>query len=354
MEPDYYDLLQVSPEADSKAVIAAYRRLARQYHPDIASDPDATEYMRTLNRAVEVLGDPGKRREYDRQRLQDKAREALKKDSPAPGTEAPPSQSQPPLPRPSTGVPPSRAMVRRDTAVGMPRASGPRRSHFAPVVVSTAIVLGLLSVVAIWLVADSDDGARQAAQRQTTTAPATASETPLVAAASAAPDSSTPIPPGSAIFESRGTWLIGAEMTPGIWRGYRATQCSWIRMTAADNLDRTVAGSGSTTTVEIKPTDVAFWSDGCGWWTQILTPPSASPPEPFGAGTWLIPQEIAPGRWRNSDSSEGCSWALLNGLDGGPSAVLTSGVSNDTQTVLISSEVAFHSRGCGVWTRIGD
>ena len=57
-EPDYYDLLQVPFDAGSKEIIATYRRLARQYHPDLAKDAAATKRMLALNRAIEILGDP--------------------------------------------------------------------------------------------------------------------------------------------------------------------------------------------------------------------------------------------------------------------------------------------------------
>ena len=67
-EPDYYELLQVSPKAEPGAIHAAYRKLARKYHPDVNPDPAAHERMRELNRALEILSDPAWRAEYDRGR----------------------------------------------------------------------------------------------------------------------------------------------------------------------------------------------------------------------------------------------------------------------------------------------
>ena len=55
------------PNADQEVVEAAYRRLARKYHPDVSSDPDAAARMRRLNEAYAVLGDPQRRARYDRQ-----------------------------------------------------------------------------------------------------------------------------------------------------------------------------------------------------------------------------------------------------------------------------------------------
>lgn len=63
--PDYYAILQVHPEAEPEVVEAAYRRLARKYHPDVNSSPAATNYMSVLNEAYRVLSDPQKRADYD-------------------------------------------------------------------------------------------------------------------------------------------------------------------------------------------------------------------------------------------------------------------------------------------------
>lgn len=63
---DPYEVLQVSPNAEPEVVEAAYRRLARKYHPDVNSSPDATKRMQIINWAYEILRDPDARREYDK------------------------------------------------------------------------------------------------------------------------------------------------------------------------------------------------------------------------------------------------------------------------------------------------
>jgi curved DNA-binding protein CbpA len=65
-EPNPYAVLQVDPSADHEVVRAAYRALARIHHPDVGHD-DARRVMVALNRAWELLGDPTRRREVDRQ-----------------------------------------------------------------------------------------------------------------------------------------------------------------------------------------------------------------------------------------------------------------------------------------------
>ena len=62
---DYYATLGVSRTATEKEIKSAYRRLARQYHPDVNKDPKATDRFKTINEAYEVLGDAKKRQKYD-------------------------------------------------------------------------------------------------------------------------------------------------------------------------------------------------------------------------------------------------------------------------------------------------
>ncbi len=64
---DYYARLQVSPDASHAEIKAAFRRLARRYHPDLnPNDPDALEKFRALQEAYEVLIDQVQRQRYDR------------------------------------------------------------------------------------------------------------------------------------------------------------------------------------------------------------------------------------------------------------------------------------------------
>lgn len=59
---NYYEILQVSPNADSEIIEAAYRRLAKKHHPDVGGDP---ETMKLINEAYAVLRDPDERMAYD-------------------------------------------------------------------------------------------------------------------------------------------------------------------------------------------------------------------------------------------------------------------------------------------------
>ncbi|XP_078438124.1 uncharacterized protein LOC144708599 isoform X2 [Wolffia australiana] len=63
---DYYSVLGVPKSADGKEIKAAYRRLARQFHPDVNKQPGATEKFKEISAAYEVLSDDSKRAVYDR------------------------------------------------------------------------------------------------------------------------------------------------------------------------------------------------------------------------------------------------------------------------------------------------
>ena len=66
MAADYYELLGVSRDASKEDIKRAYRRLARQYHPDVNKEEGAEEQFKEINRAYEVLSEPETRARYDR------------------------------------------------------------------------------------------------------------------------------------------------------------------------------------------------------------------------------------------------------------------------------------------------
>ena len=67
---DYYKILGVDADADDKAIKAAYRRLARKYHPDVSAEEGAEDKFKELSEAYEVLKDTDKRAQYDLVRQQ--------------------------------------------------------------------------------------------------------------------------------------------------------------------------------------------------------------------------------------------------------------------------------------------
>ena len=63
---DYYEVLEVNRSARADDIRRAYRRLARQYHPDLNPSSEAEERFKEINEAYEVLSDDNRRASYDR------------------------------------------------------------------------------------------------------------------------------------------------------------------------------------------------------------------------------------------------------------------------------------------------
>src|SRR5918996_3261862 len=63
---DLYDVLGVGRDASGEEIRKAYRKLARELHPDVSDDPAAEERFKEVTGAYEILSDPDRRARYDR------------------------------------------------------------------------------------------------------------------------------------------------------------------------------------------------------------------------------------------------------------------------------------------------
>jgi molecular chaperone DnaJ len=62
---DYYEILGISKNSSQDEIKRAYRKLARQHHPDVNKDPGSAEKFKEINQAYQVLSEPNKRSQYD-------------------------------------------------------------------------------------------------------------------------------------------------------------------------------------------------------------------------------------------------------------------------------------------------
>src|SRR4051794_22513958 len=68
-QKDLYKVLGVDKKASQDDIKKAYRKLARKYHPDTNKEPGSEERFKEISQANDILGDPDKRKQYDRGQL---------------------------------------------------------------------------------------------------------------------------------------------------------------------------------------------------------------------------------------------------------------------------------------------
>jgi hypothetical protein len=150
---------------------------------------------------------------------------------------------------------------------------------------------------------------------------------------------------------------VGVDIPPGTYRAANPSQgCYWERLRGFSGEFEDLIANNFTDAPEvvtIAPTDAGFSSDGCGTWTSDLSPITSSPTAPFGEGKFIVGVDVAPGTWRNSDSSGGCYWERLSGFSGEFGDLIANEFSNSIQVVTIGpGDAGFASSGCGTWTKI--
>jgi len=97
-QPNHYEVLGLPPTATAEQIKKKYRELARLFHPDVNSSPDAEQKILSVNQAYRVLGDPDRRSAYDAERTLQR---------PPPHTRRPDTPpATPPRPRRPAGPPP--------------------------------------------------------------------------------------------------------------------------------------------------------------------------------------------------------------------------------------------------------
>jgi hypothetical protein len=182
----------------------------------------------------------------------------------------------------------------------------------------------------------------------TTVAPTTAAPAPT-AAPTTQPAPTTTSLPG---FGS-GTKLVNTDVAPGRYLSLSAGgNCYWARLKDASGDFEAILANDNTrgqAIVEIAPTDGVFESSGCARW-QLYAPPPA-PVTTFGEGTWVVNEQIVPGRYRSSGDSGSCYWQRQSGFGGDFGEILANANTEGPAVVDISpSDAGFKSSGCGTWS----
>jgi curved DNA-binding protein CbpA len=122
---DAYKILQVDSEAEGDVIKAAYRRLARKYHPDLAADAEAAARMAAINAAWELIGEPVARAGYDRSRGTSAREAATNNSGGSQGTDRRPAgNARPHGEARSTATPPPPETVSRDWTSGRSTQGG--------------------------------------------------------------------------------------------------------------------------------------------------------------------------------------------------------------------------------------
>lgn len=128
---DYYHVLGVSPNADTATIKKAYRKLAKEFHPDVNKhNPHATELFQRVVNAYDILSDAQERATYDRQRRAYKATLATRPTYPPRQERTSPAKSYPPRPAQSAKKP-------LNEVLGFPKSF----LHIVMVLLSLVIVL---------------------------------------------------------------------------------------------------------------------------------------------------------------------------------------------------------------------
>lgn len=157
---------------------------------------------------------------------------------------------------------------------------------------------------------------------------------------------------------SDGTWRVGEDILPGIYKTAGSERCSWRRLksfSGGSSEILAIANPDNRVIVQIHPSDIGFKSIMCGIWTAInadVLVDRSDPATKFDDGVWRVGFEIVAGTYF-SRGSERCSWRRLSGFSGDTSDLIA--IENPDGNVIVeilTTDIGFNSIKCGSWELI--
>jgi hypothetical protein len=159
-----------------------------------------------------------------------------------------------------------------------------------------------------------------------------------------------------------GTYLVGAEIQPGIYRGYAGTDlftsCYWARMKdLSGSLEALLANDNSVGQyyIEVRAGDQALKTD-CALVPLASVPAHTEIPQVIQAGMYLVGRDIQPGTYKGeagADFSDSCYWARLSNVAGELDGILANDNATGQYYVQVAASDFALSTGCQL-ERVGD
>lgn len=166
------------------------------------------------------------------------------------------------------------------------------------------------------------------------------------------------VPPAATPTFGAGRKIVGTDIQPGTYRTRSAAPgCYWQRLAGLGGTPGEIIADHVTSdadVVTVAASDRAFSSTGCATWTSDLSAITVGPTQPFGAGTYIVGVDIAPGTWRSTGATSACYWERTMTFSHEIGDVIANEVGNTAPVVTIgTADKGFSSTGCGTWTKIG-
>jgi hypothetical protein len=151
-----------------------------------------------------------------------------------------------------------------------------------------------------------------------------------------------------------GAWTVESDVMPaGTYTSSGGPHCNWQRERDSNFNQASIIAFGlpdAHAIVTIEPTDVAFWTHGCGWWTRYE--PSGSLQTVFGPGTWAIGGDITAGTYEAPGGTD-CYWEREQNFSGAFAGVIENSYGALSPVVAIrTGDAGFRSTSCGTWSLV--